>query len=78
MQKREVQLTLEGETFTGILSNTSITEEKTKDDHKPNIFPFMQNFAFGICCCGKKENINFFCSIFSTSGIVKEVKLSRM
>ena len=25
MQKREVQLTLEGETFAGILSNTSIT-----------------------------------------------------
>ena len=52
MQKREVQLTLEGGTFTGILSNTSITEEKTEDDHQPNIFSFLQNFAFDIC--GKK------------------------
>ena len=55
MQKREVQLTLEGETFTGILSNTSITEEKTKDDHKPNIFPFLQDFAFSIWLCGRKQ-----------------------
>ena len=77
MQKREVQLTLEVETFTGILSNTSITEEKTKDDHQPHIFTFLQNFAFDICCCVEK-NKYFFFSIFSTSCSVKEIKLSRM
>ena len=35
MQKREVQLTLEGETFAGILSNTSITIHARR---KPKIF----------------------------------------
>ena len=34
MQRREVELTLEGETFTGILTNTSITEEKPKNYHQ--------------------------------------------
>ena len=59
MQKREVQLTLEGGTFTGILSNTSITEEKTKDDHQSKSFLSCIILPL-IYAAVVKKNINFF------------------